>query len=101
MAADDVATAVGRIAVGQPVNGIVEIAGPEQFRMDELVRLHLAHLGDNREVIADPNALYSGAKINDRTLVPENNAQLGETRYEEWLNQQTGQPARAKSQPAA
>jgi uncharacterized protein YbjT (DUF2867 family) len=101
MAADDVATAVGRIAVGQPVNGIAEIAGPEQFRMDELVRRHLAHLGDNREVIADPNALYSGAKINDRTLVPENNAQLGETRYEAWLNQQTGQQARAKSQPAA
>jgi hypothetical protein len=61
----------------------------------------LAHLEDNREVIPDPNALYSGAKINDRTLVPENNAQLGETRYEAWLNQQTGQAARAKSQPAA
>ena len=69
--------------------------------MDELVRRHLAELGDSREVVADSNALYSGAKINDRTLVPENAAQLGETRYEMWLNQQTGQVARAKSQPAA
>jgi len=101
MAADDVATAVGRIAVGPPVNGTVEIAGPEQFRMDELVRRRLAQLGDPREVIADPNALYSGAKVNDRTLVPGNNARLGETRYETWLNQLTGQVPHAKSQPAA
>ena len=101
MAADDVATAVGRIAVGPPVNGTVEIGGPEQFRMDELVRRRLAQLGDPREVIADPNALYSGAKVNDRTLVPGINAQLGETRYETWLNQPTGQVPHAKSQPAA
>jgi uncharacterized protein YbjT (DUF2867 family) len=101
MAADDVATAVGRIAVGSPVNGTVEVAGPEQFRMDELVRRHLARLGDPREVIADPNALYSGAKINDRTLVPENNARLGETRYETWMDQTTGQLPHAKSHPAA
>jgi len=101
MAADDVATGVGRIAVGPPVDGTVEIAGPEQFRMDELVRRHLAQIGDPREVIADPNALYSGAKINDRTLVPGNNARLGETRYETWLNQPTGQVPHTKSQPAA
>src|SRR6266487_18188 len=60
MAADDVASGVGRIAVGLPVNGIVEIGGPEQFRLDELVRRRLATLKDPREVIADPNALYSG-----------------------------------------
>jgi uncharacterized protein YbjT (DUF2867 family) len=97
MAADDVATAVGRIAVGPPVNGTVEIAGPEQFRLNELVQRHLIQLGDPRKVIADPNALYSGAKINDRTLVPGNNARLGETRYETWLKQLP----HAKSQPAA
>src|SRR5499427_5872310 len=68
MAADDVASAVGKVAVGPPVNGTVEISGPEKFRMDELVRRRLAQLGDPREVIADPNALYSGAKINDGTL---------------------------------
>src|SRR5499425_2979333 len=76
MAADDVATAVGRIAAGQPINGIVEIGGPEQFRVDELVRRRLASLQDPREVIADPKALYSGAKISERTLVPSNNARL-------------------------
>jgi uncharacterized protein YbjT (DUF2867 family) len=87
MAADDVASAVGRIAVGQPVNGIIEIGGPEQFRLDELVRRRLATLKDSREVIADPNALYSGAKITEKTLVPGNNARLGETRFETWLAQ--------------
>jgi len=87
MAADDVATAVGRIAVGQPVNGIVEIAGPEQFRVDELVRRRLAALKDPREVSADPNARYSGAKLSEKTLVPGSNARLGETRFETWLTQ--------------
>src|ERR1700736_5712888 len=91
MAADDVASAIGRIAVGAPVNGIVEIAGPEQFRIDELVRRRLATLKDPREVIADPNALYSGAKISERTLVPDNNARLGETRFETWLTQPAAQ----------
>ena len=87
MAADDVASAVGRIAVGQPVNGTVEIGGPEQFRVDELVRRRLATLKDPREVIADPNARYSGAKISEKTLLPGNNARLGETRFEAWLAQ--------------
>lgn len=87
MAADDVASAVGRIAVGPPVNGIVEIGGPEQFRMDELVRRRLAALKDSREVIPDPKARYSGATISERTLVPGNNARLGETRFETWLAQ--------------
>src|SRR6516225_7546662 len=85
MAADDVATAVARIAVGPPVNGIVEIGGPEQFRLDELVRRRLASLNDPKEVIADPEALYSGAKIGERTLVPGNDARLGETHFETWL----------------
>ena len=89
MAADDVATAVGRIAVGPPVNGIVEVGGPEQFRLDELVRRRLKSLNDPREVIADPNALYSGARISERTLVPSNNARLGETRFDTWLAQST------------
>src|SRR5213082_4104238 len=60
MAADDVASAMAKIAVGPPVNGTVEIGGPEQFRIDELVRRRLASLGDSREVVADPRALYSG-----------------------------------------
>jgi uncharacterized protein YbjT (DUF2867 family) len=101
MSADDVATAVGRVAVGQPVNGTVEIGGPEQFRIDELVRRRLAQLGDPREVVADPNALYSGARINDSTLVPDKDARLGETRYETWVTQSAGQVPQAKSKPAA
>ncbi|MBS1850449.1 MAG: SDR family oxidoreductase [Acidobacteria bacterium] len=88
MAAEDVAAAVGRVATGRPVNGIVEIAGPEQFRLDELVRRRLATLHDPREVIADPNALYSGANITEKTLVPGENARLGEMRFETWLAQE-------------
>src|SRR4029077_3702881 len=95
MAADDVASAVGRIAVGQPANGIVEIGGPEQFRLDELVQRRLASLKDPREVIADPKALYSGAKVSEKTLVPGNNAQLGETRFETWLTQPAAQIPKA------
>ena len=99
MAADDVASAMGRIAAGQPVNGIVEIAGPEQFRVDELVRRRLASLNDSREVIADPNARYSGAKISEKTLVPDKNARLGETTFESWLRQSAAQIPSAHPQP--
>jgi uncharacterized protein YbjT (DUF2867 family) len=95
MAADDVATAVGRIAVGPPVNGIVEIGGPEQFRMDELVRRRLASLNDPREVISDPHARYAGAQLGEHTLVPGKNARLGETLFETWLTQSTAKAAAA------
>ena len=91
MAADDVATGVARVAVGAPVNGIVEIGGPEQFRVDELVRRRLASLKDPREVIPDRNVRYAGAKLGERTLVPGNNARLGETRFETWLTQTAAQ----------
>jgi uncharacterized protein YbjT (DUF2867 family) len=91
MAADDVASAVGKVAVGPPANGIVEIGGPEQFRIDELVRRRLATLKDSREVIADPNARYSGAKLSEKTLLPGNDARLGETRFETWLTQPAAQ----------
>jgi uncharacterized protein YbjT (DUF2867 family) len=100
MAADDVASGVGRVAVGPPVNGTVEIGGPEQFRVDELVRRRLAALNDSREVIADPNALYSGARLSERTLVPGNSARLGETRFETWLTQSAAQTPGAHPQAA-
>jgi len=95
MAADDVASGVGRVAVSAPVNGIVEIAGPEQFRVDELVRRRLASLKDPREVIADPNARYDAAKVSEKTLLPGNNARLGETRFETWLTQPAAQIPKA------
>jgi uncharacterized protein YbjT (DUF2867 family) len=95
MAADDVASGVARIAVGQPVNGIIEIGGPEQFRVDQLVRRRLASLKDPREIIADPNARYGGARVSERTLLPGNNARLGEMEFETWLRQPAAQIARA------
>jgi len=98
MAADDVASAVAEIAVGSPINDTVEIAGPEQFRLDELVRRRLATLKDSREVIADREALYSGAKISERTLVPDDGARLGETRFATWLTLPASQVPSANAQ---
>jgi uncharacterized protein YbjT (DUF2867 family) len=89
MAADDVASAVGRIALGSPVNSIVEIAGPEQFHLDELIRRSLDAQNDPRQVIADPHARYFGAELRERTLVPSNGASLAETRFEDWLRRST------------
>lgn len=83
----DVAIAVARVSVGTPVNGIVEIAGPEKFHLDELIRIYLDATGDAREVVADPNALYYGVRVSERTLVPEDDARLGEIRFEDWLPQ--------------
>ncbi|MGE5204947.1 MAG: SDR family oxidoreductase [Chlamydiota bacterium] len=93
MAAADVASGVARVAVDPPANGIVEIGGPEQFRLDELVRRRLASLRDPREVVSDPNARYSGAKISEKTLLPGKNARLGETRVETWMTQSAAQKA--------
>src|SRR6267143_1798359 len=101
MAADDVASAVGRIAVGQPINGTVEIGGPQPFRIDELVRRRLTSLNDSREVIADPNALYSGARISERTLIPGDGAQLGEIRFADWLKDSASSLPKANLQSAA
>jgi uncharacterized protein YbjT (DUF2867 family) len=91
MAADDVAKAVGRVAVGTPANGIVEVAGPEQFRLDELIRQGLAAHQDPRQVVADPQSRYFGAMLGERTLVPADGARLGEIRFQEWLNQPMSQ----------
>jgi len=87
MAADDVATAVGRIALGAPENGTVQVGGPEKFRLDELIRRDLAARKDPREVVADKEARYYGIEVKERTLVPEDDAKLGETRFETWLTQ--------------
>jgi uncharacterized protein YbjT (DUF2867 family) len=95
MAADDVASGVARVTVGQPANGIVEIGGPEQFRVDELVRRRLASLKDPRVVVADPNARYGGAIVSERTLLPGKDALLGETRFETWLTQPAAQVPKA------
>jgi len=68
------------------LNGIIEIGGPEQFRFDELIRQGLSARNDPREVIADPHASYFGTELSDRSLVPGDGAQLGETRFADWLS---------------
>ena len=89
MAAEDVAKAVARVAAGSPVNGIVEIGGPEKFRMDELVRETLKAGNDPRQVVTDPEAPYYGDyKVDDSTLVPADGALLGEVRFRDWLERQ-------------
>jgi uncharacterized protein YbjT (DUF2867 family) len=87
MAADDVAKAVAGVAVGPPLNGTVEVAGPQQFRFDELIRQGLAARHDPREVVVDPHARYFGAELGQRSLIPADDARLGEIRFLEWLNQ--------------
>lgn len=87
MAADDVAAAVEKVALDAPVNGIVEIAGPEEFRLDELIREGLGAAQDPREVVADPQARYFGALLGERTLVPDAGARLGDIRYQQWRGQ--------------
>src|SRR5690242_4088658 len=86
MAADDVASAVCGVALGSPVNGTVEIGGPERFRLYELVRRGLAASKDPREVVADPQARYYGINVSETTLIPGGDAQLGPTRLEDWLS---------------
>jgi uncharacterized protein YbjT (DUF2867 family) len=87
MAADDVATAVARVAIGAPLNGIVEVAGPEPFHFDELIRQELSARHDTREVVVDPHARYFGTELSERSLIPAGEARLGQIRFQEWLKQ--------------
>jgi len=95
MAADDVASAVGKVAMGAPVNGTVEVGGPEKFRLDELVRQGLAAWNDPREVVADPHASYYGVEVSESTLIPDDGAQLSQTRFADWLKQPGAKAAAA------
>ncbi len=97
LAADDVARIVTNVAIGSPLNGTVEVAGPERFRFDELIRQGLAASKDPREVIADPNARYFGAELSERSLVPGDGALLAETRFEDWLSGSVSQIRAAAS----
>ena len=93
MAADDVASAVGQVALRQPINGTVEIGGPERSHLDEIVRKGLTAWKDPREVVADPHARYYGIEVKERTLVPDDDAKLGRTRFETWLAQSSAKAA--------
>ena len=100
MAADDVASALGKIATNSPEKGTVEIGGPEQFHLDELARRALAALRDPREVISDPHGRYYGIQVSERSLVPDKGARLGARRFEDWLTQATKPVAKAGGKPA-
>src|SRR5262249_33093943 len=90
VAAEDVAAALTDIAVNKPVNGMVELAGPEQLGMDERARRFLAATKDARQVTADAQARYYGATVDDRSLTPSAKPRLGSTRFEVWLSQNRG-----------
>jgi uncharacterized protein YbjT (DUF2867 family) len=86
-AADDVAATLCDVALHEPVNGIVELAGPEQFRLDELARRVLRANKDERLVEADTHARYFGAELDERSLTPQGEARIAPTRFEDWLTQ--------------
>ncbi|GAA4576305.1 SDR family oxidoreductase [Micromonospora coerulea] len=88
IAADDVAAAVAEVAVGAPTNSVVEVSGPEPFRLDELGRATLAERHDTREVVSDPTAPYFGAVLAERSLVPADGARHADTRLEDWRSAQ-------------
>lgn len=100
MAGDDVASALGGIAVGKPLNGTVEIGGPERLCLDELARLDLTALRDPRQVITDPQAGYYGIQVTEKSLVPGDDAQLGQKHFKDWLNQSTKQALKPALQSA-
>lgn len=87
IAADEVAAAVARVAVGPPLNGIVEVAGPDELRFEDFIRRGLRAAGDQREVVADPEARYFGAELDERSLVAGPDAQVAATHFEDWLKQ--------------
>ena len=100
MAADDVASAIVEVALGEPLNGLVEIAGPETFTMDNAVGRVLAFDRDPRTIVADPAAPYFGVQVNDRSLVPGPGARLGSTRLDWWVEHVPPPPRRAPVTPA-
>src|SRR6266481_4974528 len=103
IAADDVAALLADVAVSEPKNDMLEIAGPEQIRQDELVRRFLSATGDARKVITDDHARYYGVELNDQSLVPGPNPRLGSIRFAEWLNttqKATERPSASASKPS-
>jgi len=89
IAADDVAAALAPIAMGEPINGFVEVAGPEAIPLSEIAQRWLNAKHDNRKVLVDPKARYFGTELNDKSLTPDANPRLGKIRYDEWLKQAT------------
>ncbi len=101
MAAEDVAKVVARTAVGAPLNGIVEVGGPEQGRFDEFISRGLNARNDPREVVTDRHARYFGTELGERSLVPSDGALLGEMNFENWLSGSANQVPATNARPAA
>jgi uncharacterized protein YbjT (DUF2867 family) len=87
IAAAEVSAAVAAVALSAPINGIIEVAGPEQLRFDALIQRGLNARKDPRKVVADPHARYFGTELSERSLVAGSGARLGKIRFEDWLNQ--------------
>jgi nitrite reductase/ring-hydroxylating ferredoxin subunit len=101
IAADDIARAVSKIATGPPLNGTVEIGGPEHFYLDGLIQRDLGARNDSREVLGDPHARYFGTALEERSLVPGDEAELGEIRFDDWLARNASAIPDAAGQPVA
>ena len=86
IASDDVAAALADVTLGAPMNGVIEIAGPERIPLDELARRYLRTTNDPRQVVADAHARYFGTELNDQSLTPGDNPRLGSIRFEDWLS---------------
>jgi uncharacterized protein YbjT (DUF2867 family) len=91
VASDDVAAALADIAVAPPINGTIEIAGPEKIPLDEIARQYLASKADRHQVIADVHARYFGTRLDDKSLTPGDRPLLGRVRFEEWLSRSAAQ----------
>jgi uncharacterized protein YbjT (DUF2867 family) len=91
IAADDVAAVLAEVTVAAPVNGIVEVAGPEKIPLDVIARKYLAANGDRRQVIADVHARYFGAQLDDTSLTPGDRPRLGAISFDDWLKTQAAQ----------
>jgi len=99
MAADEVASAVAGVAAGSPTNATAEIAGPEQFPLDELVRRYLSEQGDSRVVVTDPSAGYFGVSVTKRTLLPGAEAMIGSLRFDDWMRTPAAQKRTSQRRP--
>jgi uncharacterized protein YbjT (DUF2867 family) len=82
---DDVAALLAEVAVEEPMNGTIDLAGPEPIRMDELVRKYVSAKQDPRTVTTDVRASYFGVAVDDQSLTPGDHPRLGSTRFEDWL----------------
>ena len=97
---DDVVAVLADVAVGTPVNGMIEVGGPEKLRLVDLVKQALVAAGDSREVVTDSRAAYFGVQLNDQSLVPGNDARIGTTRFADWINATKSQKSTPKAAAA-